>query len=238
MTTREPATPTTTATTFELAFRSPASFLVAYATQLSKGSLFVETPEDASPPAAGTQLALRLTAPPGVAVTVPGVVAWARVASAARQPAGISVALPALPDALAAAVDGLAFGFRGVDVVLRTGEAAPRAILTRYLRSILTTCEVIDGGGELDDAALGRADLAVIDLDSCGQSGWELAGRLRAHARAASAPIVGLAQLERERARAARAGFDEAVANPPAFAELEAAVLRALARPLIRAQQM
>jgi len=44
--------------------------------------------------------------------------------------------------------------------------------------------------------------------------------------------VVGLAQLERDRAGAARSGFDATVANPPALAELEAALLRCLARPV------
>ncbi len=44
--------------------------------------------------------------------------------------------------------------------------------------------------------------------------------------------MLALAQLERDRARAASLGFDEALTNPPAFAELQASVLRALGKPL------
>ena len=37
--------------------------------------------------------------------------------------------------------------------------------------------------------------------------------------------------MERDRARAASLGFDEALANPPPFTELQAATLRSLAKP-------
>ena len=44
--------------------------------------------------------------------------------------------------------------------------------------------------------------------------------------------MLAVAQLERDRARAASLGFDEALANPPTFADLEAAALRCLAKPI------
>jgi CheY-like chemotaxis protein len=72
----------------------------------------------------------------------------------------------------------------------------------------------------------------VVDLDSTGAAGYELYARLREHPEAGSAPVLAVAQLERDRARAASLGFDEALANPPAFADLQTAVLHALGRPL------
>jgi uncharacterized protein (TIGR02266 family) len=213
-----------------LTFRSPGAFLVAYATNMVKGGLFVET---ASPLAAGTPVTLRLSAPARPAVTVDGVVDWTRAAAAGPgQPAGMSVTIAALPEALGEAVDAMAFGLGRIQVLMGVGEAAPRAILARYLRSILT-CEIV----EVEDPAAsesvaGGLDLAVIDLDSSGAAGFDLLARLRAHAATASAPALALAHLERDRARALRAGFDEALANPPVFAELQAAALRCLARPV------
>jgi hypothetical protein len=44
--------------------------------------------------------------------------------------------------------------------------------------------------------------------------------------------VLAVAQLERDRARAASLGFDEALANPPAFSDLQAAALRSLAKPM------
>ena len=83
-----------------------------------------------------------------------------------------------------------------------------------------------------EPGAIGNVDLGVIDLDSSGTLGYELYARLREHREAGSAPVLAVAQLERDRARAASLGFDEALANPPAFADLQAAALRALAKPL------
>jgi uncharacterized protein (TIGR02266 family) len=214
--------------TLELGYRSPGAFLVAYATQLSKGGLFVET---AAPPAVGTPLTLRLVAPPAAAVSVTGAVAWTRDGQGG-QPAGMGIALAATEE-LGAAVDEAAGRFGGIAILLRTGEAAPRAILGRYLRSIFSACELLDVDDGADaSAAFERLDAAVIDLDSSGPGGFDLCARLRAHARAGSAAVVGLAQLERDRTGATRAGFDATGANPPALAELEAALLRCLARPV------
>ena len=111
-------------------------------------------------------------------------------------------------------------------------QAAPRALLIRYLRSIIT-CDVIeiDQKRFTDPGALHDVDLTVIDLDSAGVAGYELYARLRQHAEVGSAPVLALAQMERDRARAASLGFDEALANPPPFAELQAATLRSLAKP-------
>ena len=69
-------------------------------------------------------------------------------------------------------------------------------------------------------------------LDSTGAAGYELYARLREHPEAGSAPVLAVAQLERDRVRAASLGFDEALSNPPAFADLQSSVLRALGKPL------
>jgi CheY-like chemotaxis protein len=216
----------------ELTYRSAGAFLVAYATSLVKGGLFVPL-GDLAPLPVGAAVKLRLVAPPETVVDADGSVTWTRPAPAGPgQPAGMGVAIVSAPDALGAAVDRAAFGFAGVQVLLGTGEAAPRAIVTRYLRSILT-CEILDvdyqNGGSVD---LARVDLAVIDLDSSGPQGFDLHERLRGDAHAGAAPVLALAQLERDRARALRAGFDDALANPPVFADLQATVLRCLAKPV------
>jgi DNA-binding response OmpR family regulator len=143
---------------------------------------------------------------------------------------GLAIAPP--PEALGDAVDDIAFGFGEMKVLLGAGEPAPRAILTRYLRSILR-CEIVDADGRGEPTAgIGGLDLAVIDLDSSGPQGLDLYARLRTGAETSSVPTLALAHIERDRAQALRAGFDEAQANPPVFAELQAAVLRCLARPL------
>ena len=143
---------------------------------------------------------------------------------------GVTIAAP--PDTLGDAVDELAFAFAGMKVLLGAGEAAPRAILSRYLRSILS-CEIIEADDEGDVlAGLDALDLAVIDLDSAGSQGFDLYSRIRARPATRSVPALALAHIERDRHHALASGFDEAQPNPPVFADLHAAVLRCLARPL------
>lgn len=209
----------------ELGYRSAGAFLVAYVSQISRGELFIESP---TLPPRGTPLALRISAPPA-SMTLEGMVVGTREARPG-QPAGMAVAIGPPSEAFGATVDRLAAAFAGFRILLSTGEAAPRAILGRYLRSILA-CTVLDVDGETDRSLdLGTIDLAVIDLDSSGPRGFELGQRVRQRARAA--PVLALAQLERDRAIASGLGFEEVLPNPPAFAELDAAARRCLSRPL------
>ena len=90
----------------------------------------------------------------------------------------------------------------------------------------------VDQSRLADPGALSNIDLTVIDLDSAGPAGYELYAHLRQHPEAGSAPVLAVAQLERDRARAASLGFDEALSNPPAFGDLEAAALRCMAKPI------
>jgi CheY-like chemotaxis protein len=226
----DPTPPVRPPLTVELIYRSEAALLVAYSTHLVKGQLPVET---ASPFSSGTPLAIRLVAPT-TAINMAGVVAWTRSeAQGPGQPAGMGITLAASAERIGAAIDKLAFEFRGIKALVAASQAAPRALLIRYLRSIIT-CDVI----ELEQSkvaaedALSNIDLTVIDLDSAGPAGYELYAHLRTHPEAGSAPVLAVAQLERDRARAASLGFDEALANPPAFADLEAAALRCLAKPI------
>jgi len=209
----------------EIGYRSAGAFLVAYVSQIARGELFIESP---TLPPRGTPLALRIAAPPAT-MTLEGMVVGGREARPG-QPAGMAVALAATSEAFGATVDRLAAAFAGFRILLSTGEAAPRAILGRYLRSMIS-CTVIDADGETDRSLdLGTLDLVVLDLDSSGPRGFELGQRVRQRPRAA--PILALAQLERDRAIASGLGFEEVLPNPPAFADLDAALRRCLSRPM------
>jgi CheY-like chemotaxis protein len=214
---------------FQVEYRSDAALLIAYATQLVKGQLLLDS--DAAL-ADKTPVELQLVGP-AVSIPLAGEVAWTRaVAEGPAQPAGIAVALTTAADGLGEAIDKLAFEFRGLRVLVAALQAAPRALLIRYLRSIIT-CEVVEIEQKRlsDPDALQNVDLTVIDLDSAGVAGYELYAQLRQHPQVGTAPILALAQMERDRARAASLGFDEALANPPPFTELQAATLRSLAKP-------
>jgi CheY-like chemotaxis protein len=209
----------------EIGYRTAGAFLVAYVSQISRGELFVESP---TLPPPGTPLALRIAAPPAT-MTLEGTVVGTREARPG-QPAGMAVALEPPSETFGATVDRLAAAFAGFRVLLSTSEAAPRQILGRYLRSMLT-CTVVDVDAESERSVdLATFDLAVIDLDSSGPRGFELGQRVRQRPRAA--PVLALAQLERDRAIASGLGFEEVLANPPALADLDAAARRALSRPM------
>lgn len=212
----------------EMTFRSGAALLVTYATHLVKGQLGIDT---TAPLPAGTPLRVRLSAP-GASIEVAGFVAPPPAAEASPPPPGMSVVITTPPDGFGEAIDRLAFEFRGVKALVAASQASPRALLGRYLRAIIT-CDVIEvDQAKLTEPALSHVDLTVIDLDSAGPAGYDLYAKLRQHAEAGSAPVLALAQLERDRARAASLGFDEALDNPPPFAELQAATLRCLAKPV------
>jgi CheY-like chemotaxis protein len=226
----DPTPPVRPPLAVELTYRSEAALLVAYSTYLVKGQLPIET---TTPFSSGTPLGLRLMAPT-TTINMAGVVAWSREeAQGPGQPAGMGITLAASAERIGAAIDKLAYEFRGIKALVAASQAAPRALLIRYLTSIIT-CSVIeiDKGKLTEPGALPNIDMTVIDLDSAGPAGYELYAHLRQHPEAGSAPVLAVAQLERDRARAASLGFDEALSNPPAFADLEAAALRALAKPI------
>jgi CheY-like chemotaxis protein len=210
----------------ELTYRSDAALLVAYATHLIRGQLPVQT--TARLPN-GTSLHLRLVAP-ATSIALTGVVTGV---SGSTEIPEVALSVTSRAEVLGEAIDKLAFGFKGLKTLVAASQAAPRALLIRYLRSIVT-CEVIeiDQTKLSEPGAICNVDLAVIDLDSTGAGGYELYARLREHKEAGSAPVLAVAQLERDRARAASLGFDEALANPPAFSDLQTAALRSLAKPI------
>jgi CheY-like chemotaxis protein len=213
----------------ELTYRSDAALLVAYATHLSRGQLLLDTRERL---ATGANVQLLLVAP-ATSIALSAVVARTQGEGNGSHPSEVALTLTSRAETFGDSVDKLAFGFRGLKALVAASQAAPRAMLIRYLRSIVT-CEVIeiDQRRLSEPGAICNIDLGVVDLDSTGAAGYELYARLREHAEAGSAPVLAVAQLERDRARAASLGFDEALSNPPAFADLQASVLRALAKPL------
>jgi CheY-like chemotaxis protein len=216
------------AASLELTYRSDAALLVAYATHLARGQLMFETK---APLPTGATVQLKLVAP-AASIALSATVARGRDGNGAP-PAEVALALTSRPESFGEAVDKLAFGFSGIKALVAASQAAPRALLIRYLRSIVT-CEVIeiDQRRLAEPGAICNVDLGVVDLDSTGAAGYELYARLREHKEAGSAPVLAVAQMERDRARAASLGFDEALANPPTFTDLQSTVLRALAKPL------
>jgi DNA-binding response OmpR family regulator len=162
-----------------------------------------------------------------------GQIAWAREnAAGPGQPPGVAIDITTPIDDYGAAVDQLAYNFAGVQVLLGTGEPAPRAILSRYLKSIMG-CEITEVDYRKPPERQNTVvDLAVVDLDSSGAHGDDLVRRLGSGSDTRGAPIIALAQLERDRVRAQQLGAHEALSNPPLFTEMQASVVRCVTRPV------
>src|SRR4029077_8417865 len=144
---------------------------------LSKGGIFVDT---TAPFPIGTVVSMRLRAPNTPVCEIQGTVAWLRPESTGPgQPAGMGIVIDTAPEQSGAVVDEIAFSFTGIQILLATGEAAPRAILSRYLRSILA-CRIVDiDFSSRPEGLPDNVDLAVIDLDSSGPEGAQLIQTLR-----------------------------------------------------------
>jgi len=220
-----------------LTFASVGSFLLSYATQLSKGQVILE---GAPHLPAGTALTLW--------IDIPGRSSFP-LAATAGAPAG-----PESPPALiarfdpgggelGAVVDEIAAYFSGFRLLVATGGVAPRAILNRYLRSILT-CHVIEVDRENGfDPATAPLDLVIVDLDSMADAAsglmralreYERQGKLGAASSGGHIPILALSEEEARRFEAREHGADEALSNPPLLAEVQSTVLSILARPRVK----
>ena len=219
------------ARTLEVRYRSPSSFLVAYAVHLSKGELFLETTH---PLPLGAKVSLRLGGPFEPPLELVGHVTAVRpAATGPGHPAGIRIALDSSIEAHGPRIDQLAARYSPIRILLAMTEPTSRAIVGRYLRSILT-CELVEVGGgtgtetpPLED----NIELCVVDLDASGSAAEALVQTLKFGAVGADIPVIALAQSEQDRARGGALGAEEVLPNPPAFPDLQASVIHALSRP-------
>src|SRR3954466_3330830 len=124
----------------QVEFRTPSSFLVAYSVNLSRGGLFVET--DADVPI-GAGMPLEVAIPSSGTIELDGIVAWRRVAEAgADGPPGLGIEFQDVAPQLGALIDKLVSGFRGVQILLLSGDRQDRTTLARNIKSIISTAEI------------------------------------------------------------------------------------------------
>jgi uncharacterized protein (TIGR02266 family) len=225
----------------EVEFRNAGAFLVAYSANLSKGGMFVEMEE---PLPVGTEIAMRFAVPGEPAIDVIGVVTWVQAWKTELQPRGMGVRFDHLEARHGEAVDRIVSGFRGLRVLVLSGDASSRAQIVRSLRTIVGTAELIEvDNGEAAEAALARdCDLAIVELfgppgggepdmsDPGGASDAILAMRL-AKAHQPPTPVLAVSSAEDRRLLARELGADLTLPSPPPFPELQTAVIRLLGRP-------
>jgi CheY-like chemotaxis protein/Tfp pilus assembly protein PilZ len=217
----------------ELRYRSLGSFLCAYSSRMARGEVFVETER---PLDLGTRLTLRIIVPGVAPLHLEAKIGWTRgLALGPGQPAGMGIGLTSSIEAHGAVIDDIASRYAGIRILVVGGTEASRAVLARYLKSILA-CDVVEKPLPLElGAALvpdEQVDLAVVDLDGEREDAITAIRTLRSRPVTADLPVIALAQLERDRIRAATLGVSEVLATPPLFTEVQAAVVHAISAPL------
>lgn len=210
-------------------FRSASSFLIAYSVNLSRGGLFLETQHDLP---IGTVLELSFGIPGSGTVGLTGHVVWRRGPESPEGPAGLGVEFSDISPSLSTVIDQLVGAYQGMQVLVFAQDGKDRSSLTRMVKSIVSTAEVIVAADvQVAETLLtDDVDLAVIDVDGDPEGG--LAAIRMAKDLSPPVPAIALASTKRLRDHARAAGADELTGNPPGFEELQVAVVRGLSRPL------
>ena len=126
----------------------------------------------------------------------------------------------------------LVSSFHGVHILVLSGDRQDRTTLSRSIKSIISTAEVMQAA-DVETAAAkltSEIDLAVVDVD------FDPEGALQtlqaAKLLSPKVPTIALATSAKLRERARAAGADELASNPPPFGELQVVLVRALSRPM------
>ncbi len=210
-------------------FRTPSSFLVAYSVNISRGGLFLETDIGIE---LGARIEVALVVPKVGQIDVVGHAVWVRGRDSSEGPPGVGIELTDEAADLGRIIDKLVANYTGMSVLLLCGDRQDRTSLTRLVKSIFATAEVMQVADSKVASTLMTADvdLAIIDVDFDVEGG--LASLRIAKTNQPPIPTVALASTKKLRELARAAGADELVANPPPLAELQVALVRAMGRPI------
>lgn len=216
--------------TVQVEFRTASSFLVAYSINLSRGGLFLET--DADVPT-GAAMTLDFSVPNVGVTSVNGTVAWRRALDDnASGPPGIGIEFQDITPQLGALIDRLAASFRGVQVLLLSGDRQDRTTLARNIKSIFSTAEITQAADKnvASSVLTSEIDIVIVDVDFDLEGGLEI---IR-HAKLLHPPVptIAITSNASYREQAVNAGTDELLQNPPPFADLQVVLVRALGKPV------
>jgi uncharacterized protein (TIGR02266 family) len=214
----------------QVEFRTASSFLVAYSINLSRGGMFLET--DADIPT-GALMTLDFSVPGAGTTSLNGAVAWRRSADeSSAGPPGIGIEFSDVAPQLGTLIDKLVTSFHGVHVLLLSGDRQDRTTLARNIKSIISTAEITQAADASVAATVitGELDVAIVDVD------FDVDGGIKtiqsAKAQTPPVPTIAITSNASYRELAIAAGADEVMANPPAFADLQVVLVRALAKPV------
>lgn len=213
----------------EVHFRSASAFLIAYSVNLSRGGLFLETQHDLP---IGTPLELSFSVPGAGSVALGGHIAWRRGPESADGPAGLGVGFDDITEQVSAVIDRLVGDYQGMQVLIFATDNKDRMSLGRMVKSIVSSAEIIIAADvRVAETLLNDdVDLAVIEID--GDPDGSLHAIRLAKGQGVPVPVIALASTKRLRDHARAAGADELTGNPPAFEELQVAVVRGISRPI------
>lgn len=210
----------------QVQFRTASSFLVAYSVNLSRGGIFLEAEHVFD---VGTEVSLQFAVPGAGPLIARGRVTWTRAAGDPAGPPGMGVEFDDVADSIGPVIDRLVAEFSGVNILLLSADERDRRRLSRTIRSIISTAEVVGAGdAQIAEALLdSEIDLVIADLDK----NSEEALATLAVARSQRIPTVALSSSGQLRDRAADIGADEIASNPPPSSEFQRILVRALGRP-------
>lgn len=214
----------------QVEFRTPSSFLVAYSVNLSRGGLFLETEADIP---TGAQMTLDFTVPSAGTTSLNGVVAWRRgVEQAAEGPPGLGIEFQDVAPQLGTLIDRLVTGFRGVQILLLSGDRQDRTTLARNIKSIISTAEITQAADTniASSVIAPEIDLVIVDIDFDLEGGLQIIRK--AKQLSPPVPAIALSSNAPAREQAVAAGVDELLPNPPPFADLQVVLVRALGKPI------
>lgn len=216
--------------TVQVEFRTASSFLVAYSVNVSKGGIFLETDAEVPP-----------TTPVTVAFAVPnigtsvlaGTVAWRRgIEESVSGPPGIGLEFDDLTPELGAMIDHLVPSFDGIKVLVVANNRQDRTSLARNVKAIFSTAEITQAADPsvASSVLTNQIEAAIIEMDQDLEGGLSV---LRA-AKALYPPVptIAITSNTSHREQAVAAGIDELIQNPPAFADLQVTLVRALSKPI------
>lgn len=177
-------------------------------------------------------MTVRFKVPNGGTTSLDGVVAWRRrLEEATSGPPGLGVEFDDIPAEIGSVVDHLVPHFSGLRVLLMSSNRQDRTTIARNIKSIFSTADITQASDPNVGASVLTADMevAIVDLDV------DLEGGLNV-IRAAKAlrppvPTIALTANAAYREQAVAAGTDELMPNPPAFADLQVILVRALSKP-------
>ncbi len=213
-------------------YRTKGSFLMSYSLNLSKGGLFLETPNKLP---LGTKLHVSFTVPGATEpIELESQVVWVREETSEEGfPPGLGLRFNQLENSIGAVIDGLIQDFTGVRLMALGSDESSMSRLKRMLEHILS-CEVIQETiSHVLIAGLGsRIDMIFVDLDSSAKEGLKVITMARAQA-SSPLPAVALSRKLKMKAAAVEAGASAVLDNPPAYDELRRLTLDVLSKPCL-----